>query len=121
MRGREFSARVDGGHVDGWVAGNAAPVLLPHGGPGLSYDYLDEQATAGGGTIEGAIESPRLVWPACFADWDAAPPMPVEKSARQTVARIPGAWLEVVEGAGHFPWLERTGCARAALERLVAS
>jgi pimeloyl-ACP methyl ester carboxylesterase len=279
MRGREFSAPVDGGHVDGWVTGEGLPVLILHGGPGLSYGYLDDladelgaayeiaafqqrgiapsmlegpydvdthvgdvrsvldaldwstayvvghswgghlalhvavaladrlegvlcldplggvgdgggalfeaemmartpvadraraealdqQAIAGHGTIEDAIESLRLVWPAYFADWNAAPPMPdyamsvvaysecfeslqaklpaleaalpsitvrlgvlagarspmpVEESARQTAARIPGAWVEVVEGAGHFPWLERPGCARSALARLVAS
>jgi pimeloyl-ACP methyl ester carboxylesterase len=25
------------------------------------------------------------------------------------VERIPGAWIEVVEGAGHFIWVERPG------------
>jgi hypothetical protein len=32
---------------------------------------------------------------------------------------IPGAWIEVVEGAGHFIWVERPGAVRAALRRLV--
>lgn len=50
----------------------------------------------------------------------AQSPMPVEESARATAARVPGGWLEVVEGAGHFPWVERPGCVRAGLERLVA-
>jgi pimeloyl-ACP methyl ester carboxylesterase len=277
MRGREFTAPVEGGHVDGWVVGAGPPVLLLHGGPGLSFDYLDElaaeigdgyevaafqqrgiapsmvegpydvdthladvtavldalgwqaayvvghswgghlalhaavaipdrligvlcvdplggvgdggaalfgaemmartpaedrakaelldeRAMAGEGTVEDAIESLRLMWPAYFADWDSAPPMtvtamslaaysqgfesllarlpdleksltdivvplgivagamspmPVEEAAVQTATRIPGAWVEAVDGAGHFPWLERPGCVRSALDRLA--
>ena len=37
-----------------------------------------------------------------------------------TAAVIPGAWLEVVAGAGHFPWIEKPGSVKAALDRLVA-
>lgn len=277
MRGRAFTAAVEGGQVSGWIDGAGAPVLLLHGGPGLSYEYLDDLATeigdgyevaafqqrgiapsmfdgpydvdthladfravldelgwptayvvghswgghlalhvaaamperlsgvlcldplggvgdggsalfeaemfarlpadrrqraqqmdeaalAGEGSVEDALEGLRLVWPAYFADWDAAPPMPdyamsvpaysecfeslkerlpgleaslptvtvrvgivagqkspmpVEESANQTAARIPGAWVEVVEGAGHFPWIERPGSVRSALGRLA--
>ena len=35
--------------------------------------------------------------------------------------RIPGAWVEVVEGAGHFMWVEAPGAVRAALRRLTAN
>jgi pimeloyl-ACP methyl ester carboxylesterase len=49
-----------------------------------------------------------------------ASPMPVEEAAGATARAIPDAWLELVEGAGHFPWHERPGCVRAALRRLVA-
>lgn len=31
-----------GGSLAGWVAGSGQPVLLLHGGPGLSYTYLDD-------------------------------------------------------------------------------
>jgi pimeloyl-ACP methyl ester carboxylesterase len=48
-----------------------------------------------------------------------ASPMPVEDAAAATARAIPGAWLEVVDGAGHFPWFERPGCIRAALDRLT--
>jgi pimeloyl-ACP methyl ester carboxylesterase len=48
----------------------------------------------------------------------SASPMPVA-AARATVDAIPNGWLEVVEGAGHFPWLDRPGCVRAALDRLA--
>jgi pimeloyl-ACP methyl ester carboxylesterase len=49
-----------------------------------------------------------------------ASPMPLELAAAATAGAIPGAWLEVVPGAGHFPWFERPGCIRAALDRLAA-
>jgi proline iminopeptidase len=45
-------------------------------------------------------------------------PMPVDEAAAATARAIPGAWLDVVDGAGHFPWFERPGCIRAALDRL---
>ena len=278
MRGDVFTAAVDGGQVSGWVAGNGVPVLMLHGGPGMSYDYLedladelgpgyriasfqqrgvapsmldgpfdidthladvgavlgaldwptayvvghswgghlafhvavalpdrtsgvlaldplggvgdggeaefgaemvarvpegcrtraaelDARAMAGEGTEEDELESLRLFWPAYFADFDSAPPMPplslsvpayaecfdsireqlpaleaalptvsvpvgVVAGARspmptsaaiETAAMIPGAWVEVVEGAGHFPWFERPGSVRSALARLAGS
>jgi len=39
-------------------------------------------------------------------------------ASTETAARIAGAWVEVVAGAGHFPWLERPGCVAAVLRRL---
>jgi pimeloyl-ACP methyl ester carboxylesterase len=126
---------------------------------------LDERAMRGEGTEEDLIESLRLYWPAYFASptrvpempemrssvkaysetWDslkaempylatalprvnvrlgfvagADSPMPVDKAAAATAAAIPGAWLVVVDDAGHFPWYERPGHVRAALDRLVS-
>ena len=275
---QSVSAAVPGGELVGWVTGNGPPVLLLHGGPGLSYGYLDALATelgdgyrtasyqqrglapsttAGpftverqvddatsfldalgwerafvvghswgghllmhlavsspgrlhgalavdplGGVGDGAMavferemaaripaedrrraveldeaalrgeataaeltESLRIFWPAYFASPENAPampdihlsieaysgviaslkealpglsaalgavtvpfgfvagadsPMPVDASSAATAAIIPGAWLEVVGGAGHFPWMEKPGRVRAALDRLVA-
>ena len=51
----------------------------------------------------------------------ALSPMPPDEAAGPTARAIPGAWLEVVEGAGHFPWFERPGCVRAALQRLTSA
>jgi pimeloyl-ACP methyl ester carboxylesterase len=39
-----FSAPADGGVLSGWVAGAGQPVLVLHGGPGLTYTYADEAA-----------------------------------------------------------------------------
>jgi len=43
MSAREqFTVEAHGGSLGGWVVGDGVPVLLLHGGPGLSFDYLDE-------------------------------------------------------------------------------
>lgn len=43
MPGREvFTVAVPGGSLGGWLAGGGPPALLLHGGPGLSFEYLDE-------------------------------------------------------------------------------
>jgi len=47
-------------------------------------------------------------------------PMPLGAST-DGVERIPGAWLEVVDGAGHFVWVEAPGAVRASLRRLTAA
>jgi pimeloyl-ACP methyl ester carboxylesterase len=47
-------------------------------------------------------------------------PMPLAAST-DGAERIPGAWVEVVEGAGHFVWVEAPGAVRAALRRLTAN
>jgi pimeloyl-ACP methyl ester carboxylesterase len=279
MRRQSVSARVPGGELVGWMEGSGPPVLLLHGGPGLSYVYLDDLATdlgseyqiasyqqrglspsttdgpftvdravkdvvayldalgwdrayvvghswgghlllhlavsapdrllgglavdplggvgdggmaafekemaartpekdrrraveldekaeRGEGTAEDLIESLRLFWPAYFADPPTAPempaitasiaaysglfaslatefprltaslghvavpfgvvagagsPMPVDQAAKATADAIPGAFLETIDGAGHFPWYEKPGRVGDALGRLVAS
>jgi pimeloyl-ACP methyl ester carboxylesterase len=126
---------------------------------------LDELAMAGAADDALALEGMRLVWPAYFADPEAAPPMPElriasERSAEMVPSimaalpaleeglpgirlqvgfvhgsrspmplaastdaadRIPGAWVEVVDGAGHFVWVEAPGAVREALRRLTAT
>ena len=277
---RTFTAPVTGGQVTGWTEGDGEPVLLLHGGPGLSFGYLDDVSTelgpdrcvaafqqrglapsmtdgpydvdthiadvvavletlgwstayvvghSWGGHLalhlavaipqrlrgvlcvdplggvgdggeaafsaalfarlsrsrrkrarasgeppdpvpratdaeSGGIETLRMFWPAYFAVWDEAPPvpgmsmsdpaylgglesararlpeleralpsitvatgvlagaaspMPVEEAAAQTAETIPGAWLEVVPDAGHFPWVEAPGCVGKAFARLA--
>ncbi len=126
---------------------------------------LDEKAMRGEGTPEDAIESFALMWPAYFPTRAMAPPppkirmslesylglsaslvdglpalqaglaaievpvgvlvgaqspMPADQAGGASARAIPGAWAEVIEGAGHLPWLDRPGCVRHALGRLVA-
>lgn len=45
-------------------------------------------------------------------------PMPVAASS-DAADRIPGAWVEVVDGAGHFVWVEAPGAVRSSLRRLT--
>jgi pimeloyl-ACP methyl ester carboxylesterase len=47
-------------------------------------------------------------------------PMPLPAST-DAADRIPGAWVEVVDGAGHFVWVEAPGAVREALRRLTAT
>jgi pimeloyl-ACP methyl ester carboxylesterase len=125
---------------------------------------LDELWTKGEIDDALALEGMRLVWPAYFADPEAAPPMPELRMASERSAqmfqsineelpkleaglpqirvpvgfvhgsrspmpvetstdaaeRIPGAWVDVVEGAGHFIWVESPGAVLGSLRRLTA-
>ena len=47
-------------------------------------------------------------------------PMPLATST-DAAERIPGAWVEVVEGAGHFIWVEAPGAVGASLRRLTGN
>jgi len=51
----------------------------------------------------------------------AASPIPWGQAARASAELSPAAFLVVVPGAGHFPWLESPGSVRAALVRLIQS
>jgi pimeloyl-ACP methyl ester carboxylesterase len=126
---------------------------------------LDKLLSDGAADDELALESMRLVWPAYFADPEAAPPMPSlrmasERSARMgqsilselpaleaglgrisipvgfvhgsrspmpvaastdAAERIAGAWVDVVDGAGHFVWVEAPGAVSASLRRLTVA
>jgi pimeloyl-ACP methyl ester carboxylesterase len=125
---------------------------------------LDERAMTGEGTPEDGLEGLAIMWPAYFADPENVPPMPpvrmsVEaysglakemaegadevaralavakvrygviaggaspipwgQAARATAELSPDAFLIVVPGSGHFPWLEVPGSVRQALQRLA--
>jgi pimeloyl-ACP methyl ester carboxylesterase len=47
-------------------------------------------------------------------------PMPLAAST-DAAERIPDAWVEVVDGAGHFTWVEAPGAVLTALRRLTAT
>jgi proline iminopeptidase len=48
----------------------------------------------------------------------AGSPMPLTAGS-DVVDRVPGSWLEVVDGAGHFVWLEAPGRVEPLLRRLL--
>ena len=50
----------------------------------------------------------------------AASPMPVRAST-DTAALIPHAQVEIIEGAGHFAWVERPDEVRDAVRAFVAA
>ena len=45
--------------------------------------------------------------------------MPVTASTDTARAIRPAATVQVLDGAGHFVWLDRPGAVRAALDHLV--
>ncbi len=45
--------------------------------------------------------------------------MPVTASSDTAAAMGRAAEVEVLEGAGHFPWLDVPGCVGEALQRLL--
>lgn len=49
----------------------------------------------------------------------AGSPMPVTASTDTAAAIGAAAVIQVLGGAGHFPWMERPGALRSALDRLV--
>ena len=60
---------------------------------------------------------PRIRVPVGFVHGSRSP-MPVAAST-DAADRIPGAWVEVIDGAGHFVWVEAPGAVRASLRRLT--
>lgn len=64
------------------------------------------------GTLERGLPAARL--PALFVH-GALDPLPLRAST-DTAALIPGATVDTIPDCGHFPWLERPGELRRALE-----
>jgi pimeloyl-ACP methyl ester carboxylesterase len=61
---------------------------------------------------------PQIRLPVGFAHGSRSP-MPIA-AATDAADRIPGAWVEIIDGAGHFVWVEAPGAVRASLRRLTA-
>jgi pimeloyl-ACP methyl ester carboxylesterase len=100
--GREpLSAQLTGGELRGWIAGDGPPVLLLHGGPGYSGEYLEQL----GAELRGGVRI------AAFQQRGLAP-------STLEGPFTPRAFLRVVPAAGHYPWLEAPGSVRAALLEL---
>jgi pimeloyl-ACP methyl ester carboxylesterase len=61
---------------------------------------------------------PSITMPVGFLIGSQSPLPP--SASYQTAERIPDAWVEAIDGVGHIFWMERAGCTRPALERLIA-
>lgn len=68
-------------------------------------------------TLARGLPGARL--PALFVH-GARDPLPL-RSSTETAALIPGAKVETIPDCGHFPWLERPGELRGAVQRLLKS
>lgn len=68
------------------------------------------------GTLERGL--PGFAGPALFIH-GAEDPLPSSASV-DTAALIPGARVEIVVAAGHFPWIERKGVIRGHVEALLS-
>ncbi len=105
-----------------WPAYFASPEqVLPFNVSGMSvpaYAGLFESLAAARPQLESALSG--LETPFGFVAGERSP-MPYEQAAGATARAIPTAWIEIVEGAGHFPWFERPGCVRSALLRLTGT
>ena len=66
-------------------------------------------------SLEAAL--PEIVVPVGFVHGERSP-MPLRAST-ESAERMPGAWVEVVPDAGHFPWIDVPGSVRSALTSLT--
>jgi pimeloyl-ACP methyl ester carboxylesterase len=101
-----------------WPAYFADPERAP---PMPALRYAAERSAAMGQSILAelpALEAalPGIRVPVGFVHGSRSP-MPIAAST-DAAERIPGAWVEVVDGAGHFVWVEAPGAVLAALRRL---
>jgi len=83
-----FSALSGTGEVAGWVAGEGLPAVLLHGGPGISYSYMDDAAAE-------LIDSYRVV---TFQQRGLPP------SSEQGPFTIAQALLDIEAVLDHFGW-----------------
>ena len=109
-----FRAPVPGGHIGGWVEGEGTPVLLLHGGPGLSFEYMEPVAAELGPGRRVASYQQRGLPPSTDAG-----PFSVEREILDAVAVLdalgwPRAWIVGHSWGGHL----LLHLARAVPERL---
>src|SRR5688572_13817943 len=97
-----FAADVPGGSLRGWVTGDHGPrVLLLHGGPGVSFEYLDGLAAEIGAAYRVAAYQQRGLEPSTLEG-----PFAVEREVADVLAvldalRWERAWLVGHSWGGH--------------------
>jgi proline iminopeptidase len=117
MRGEPFTAPVGDGHLSGWVSGHGAPVMLLHGGPGLSFEYVDEIADDIAEGYEVAAYQQRGLAPSTTAG-----PYDVDAHLRDVAAALDALGWQMAFLAGHS-WGGHLGlhAAIAMPERLLGA
>lgn len=87
-----FTVEATGGTLGGWVVGGGAPVLLLHGGPGLSYEYLDGLADELGTGFRIAAFQQRGLEPSTLAG-----PFTISQAIDDVIAVLDGlGWPQAV-------------------------
>jgi pimeloyl-ACP methyl ester carboxylesterase len=87
-----FTVEATGGTLGGWVVGDGAPVLLVHGGPGLSYEYLDGLANELGTGVRIAAFQQRGLAPSTLAG-----PFTISQAIDDVIAVLDGlGWPQAV-------------------------
>jgi pimeloyl-ACP methyl ester carboxylesterase len=87
-----FTVEATGGALGGWVVGDGAPVLLVHGGPGLSYEYLDGLADELGTGVRIAAFQQRGLAPSTLAG-----PFTISQAIDDVIAVLDGlGWPQAV-------------------------
>jgi pimeloyl-ACP methyl ester carboxylesterase len=104
-----------------WPAYFAEPERAP---PMPELRIASERSAQMGRSIRAELPSleaglPQIRMPVGFVHGSRSP-MPLAASI-DAADRIPGAWVDVVDGAGHFVWVETPGAVRTALRRLTAA
>jgi pimeloyl-ACP methyl ester carboxylesterase len=130
-RARELDALTTEGAADDALALEQMSLVWPayfadpeHAPPMPELRMAGERSAQMGKSILAelpALEAglPRIEVPVGFVHGSLSP-MPVAAST-DAADRIPGAWVDVVDGAGHFVWVESPGAVRSSLRRLTAS
>jgi pimeloyl-ACP methyl ester carboxylesterase len=104
-----------------WPAYFADPAAAP---PMPNLSMASERSARMGQSILAALPAlgaglSRIGLPVGFVHGSRSP-MPVGAST-DAADRIAGAWVDVVDGAGHFVWVEAPGAVSASLRRLTVA
>jgi pimeloyl-ACP methyl ester carboxylesterase len=87
-----FTVEATGGTLGGWVVGDGTPVLLLHGGPGLSYEYLEGLADELGPGFRIAAFQQRGLEPSTLAG-----PFTISQAIDDVIAVLDGlGWPQAV-------------------------
>jgi pimeloyl-ACP methyl ester carboxylesterase len=91
-----FRATTRGGRLGGWLGGDGEPLLLLHGGPGLSYEVLDDVAADVGEGFRIAAYQQRGLEPSTLEG-----PFSVEQEITDAIAVLDALGWERAWIAGH--------------------